>query len=68
MESHAPRLIIIGPYAPLAIRKTAGGPTGGLMTFMHCGEGGLFDIGCGITPSWLTGHDRPFQYFTSTHV
>ena len=68
MESPDPWLIIIGPYAPLPIRKTAGKPTGGLMTFMHCGEGGLFDVGYGITLAWLTGHDRPFQYFTSTHV
>jgi len=68
MESPDPRLISIGPAAPLPIRRTAGAPTSGLMTFMHRGEGGLFDVGYGIAPAWLTGHDRPFQYFTRTQV
>jgi hypothetical protein len=42
MEPPDPRLIPLGPPAPLPICKTAGAPTGGLVTFMHCGEGGLF--------------------------
>jgi hypothetical protein len=38
----------------------AGAPTGGLLNFMHRGEGGLFDLGYGIAPARLIGHDRPF--------
>ena len=33
MEPRDPRLIPIGPPAPLPVRKTAGAPTGGLVTF-----------------------------------
>lgn len=64
IEPPDPRLISIGPPPPLPIPKTAGAPTGGLVTFMHRGEGGLFDVGYGIAPARLTGHGRPFRFFT----
>jgi hypothetical protein len=68
IELPDPRLIPIGPPAPLPIRKTAGAPTGGLLTFMHRGEGSLFDVGYGIALARLIGHDRLFQYFIRTQV
>ena len=68
MEPPDPRLISIGPRAPLPIPKTAGAPTGGFATFIHRAEGGLFDVGYGIAAARLTGHDRPFRFSTRRQV
>ena len=59
MKPPDPRLIPIGPTEPLPIRKTAGAPTGGLMTFMHRGEGGLF--------VWATASRQPGSPDTAGH-